>query len=163
MVAYQFRMPAGIAGEVTRSNSAVVEPQLLSGTNPPTAFGVFTKMVAGLVQQLASGDAASVISGILVRPYPTGLSSSGSALGAGVPSAALPASVLRSGYANMKLARGSAVRGAQVYVRITAGSYAVGDIEDATNLAGGQIVAVANCFFMGSADASGNVEVSFNI
>lgn len=162
MVAYQYRMPAGIAGEVTRSNSAVIEPNLVNASNPPLAFGVFVKMVSGLVNPLASGDTAAVIYGLIVRPYPTSGSVASQGLGGGAPSTSDPASILRVGYCNVKLARGTAVRGAPVYVRITAGSYAIGDIEDATNLGGGQVV-VTKGTFMGSADANGNVEIAYAI
>ena len=161
MVSYQFRMPAGIPGEVTRSNSAVVEPNIPHATTPPTAFGTFCKMLSGAISKTISGDAASSVYGIVVRPYPTSNVGS-SALGGGSPSTVDPLSVLRSGYANVALARGTAVRGAQVYLLVTATTgKLVGDIEDAADA--GNCVAVTGCFFMGAADAGGNVEVSYNV
>ena len=161
MTSYQFRMPAGIPGDITRASNAVVEPNLIDQTLPPGLFGRFVKMVAGKVLDLASADPASVVYGIIVRPYPTQTTQASQGLGGGVPALNDPCSILRSGYVNVKLARGTAVRGAQVYVRTTAGSYAIGDIEDTA--ASGQCVAVANCFYMGAADGSGNVEISYNL
>lgn len=161
MTAFQFRMPAGIPGEITRGNSAVVEANVVDSTTPPTAFGVFVKLVSGKVQPCsAAGDVAPAY-GVIVRPYPTSQASQAPAFGGGVPSTTDPASILRSGYCNVKLARGTAVKGAAVYMRTTAGSYALGDIEDGTNT--GQITAVTGAYFMGSADANGNVEIAFNI
>jgi hypothetical protein len=167
MVAFTYRMPSGIAGEVTRSNSAVIEANLVDTGTPPLAFGIFTKLVAGKIQPCAAaGDvAAGVVYGVIVRPYPTQQSSTAPAFGGGVPSLTDPCSILRSGYVNVKLARGTAVKGAGVALRTTAGTHVVGEIEDLTNVSAGDsdCTLVAGAVFMGSADASGNVEIAFNI
>jgi len=87
----------------------------------------------------------------------------GAALGGGIPAASGVCDVMRSGHMAVKLARGTAVRGAIAYVRITAdtGKY-VGDIEDTADSA----KCVAFGTFMGPADALRSdsiVEVAFNV
>ncbi len=165
MVAYLYRMPAGIPGEITRTGRSVVEPNLIDANYPPTTFGSFVKIVGGLIRTIAASDAASVVYGLLVRPFPTSSTVAGQALAAGVPSLTDPCSVLRSGYINVKLARGTAVRGGGVGLRVTAGTHVVGEIEDLTNVGAGDTdcVQVVGATFMGSADANGNVEIGFNL
>jgi hypothetical protein len=167
MTAFQFRMPAGIPGEITRSGLSVVEPNVIDANTPPTAFGVFVKLATGKIQPCAvAGDvAAGVVYGLIVRPYPTQQNSTSPAFGGGTPSLTDSCSILRAGYMNVKLARGTAVKGGGVAMRTTAGSHAVGDIEDLTNVGAGDTdcTLVAGATFMGSADANGNVEIAFNI
>lgn len=159
MVAYITRMPAGIPGNISRTDSLTVQQEMLDTSNLP-AFGGFVKLVSGRIQAIASGDAATVIYGLLVRSFPT--QSPTNAFGAASPIAGDLVDVMRRGYMQVALAAGTAAKGAQVFVRVTAGSgRAVGAIETVAD--SGNCVAVANCFFMGPADASGNVEIAFNI
>jgi len=160
MVAYTTRMPSGFPGRITRSDSLTVEPNIIDASTPPTAFGSFVKLVSGKLQPIASGDAASVVYGVLVSAFPT--QSNTTALGASTPPASGVIDVLRRGYVSVALARGTAVKGAAVFVRVTADTgKAVGDIETAADSA--KCVAVPGAFFAGAADANGNVEISFAI
>jgi hypothetical protein len=121
---------------------------------------VFVKIVSGKVQPIASGDAATVVYGLLQRPYPT--NAANEALGTATPPDSGLCDVVVRGYMTVKLSQGTAAKGGQVYVRVTADTgKLVGDIETAADSA--KCVAVANCIFMGGADASGNVEIRFNI
>ena len=40
MVAYAFRMPAGIAGDINRAQQVVVRPEIIGTATPPTAYGL---------------------------------------------------------------------------------------------------------------------------
>ena len=161
MVSYTTRMPIGFPGRISRSDSLTVEAVPVSQATPPTAYGQFVKLVAGVLQPLASADTAAVIYGLLVNPYPAQSSSNG--FGAAVPPAGGIADVLRRGYIVVPLAGGTAVHGEPVYVVTTAAAgYPVGSIVPASNTGGATAVATL-ATFEGPADASGNVEIAYNI
>ncbi len=163
MTSFLSRMPIGIAGDISRPAAATVESVQIDAATPPTKFGSFVKLVAGKLQPIASGDAASVIYGLLVRPYPmSNQDGSAQGLGPGTVPASGIADVLRRGYMTVVNKQGTPAKGAAVYLRITADTgKAVGDIE-AAGLDSGKCVAVA-AQFQGAADANGNVEISYNI
>lgn len=163
MVSFLYRMPAGVPGDVTRPSTSTTEPQQIDAAAPPTKYGVFVKLVSGKIRALASGDAASVIYGLLQRPFPT--NSANEAIGTATPPTSDLCDVVVRGYMTVKLALGTAAKGGGVFVVTTAGgSVAVGDIvTSASPAGGGTAVAVANCIFMGAADADGNVEIRYNI
>lgn len=163
MAAFLYALPAGIAGDVVGIEAATLEPSRVDTTNTPTGFGTFVKKVAGKLQGLAASDAATVISGILVRAFPTQQASQNPALGSSAVNTAALHSVLKRGYIMAALGFGTAVDGAQVYVRTVVGASgrAVGTIETAADT--GNCVAVANCFFTGPADAGGIVKLAYNI
>ena len=160
MTSFLSRMPIGIAGSVSRGE-ATIEPVLIDSGTPPTAYGQVVKIVAGKLQPIASADAAAVVYGLTVRPFPfSNQSGSAQGLGAGTFPASGICDVLRRGSMTVALARGTAVKGAACYVRITADTgKLVGDIEDTADSA----KCVAFGTFQGAADASGNVEISYNI
>ena len=160
MVSYVTRMPAGVAGAVTRSDSLTIEPQRNDTSNPVTAFGTFVKTVSGLIQAIASGDAASVITGVAIRPYPAQSATNG--FGPAAPAAGGIIDRMRRGYFAAVLAAGTAAKDGAVFVRVTAGSgRAVGAIETAAD--SGNCVQVVGAFFTGPADANGIVEIAFRI
>lgn len=160
MVAYTSRVPAGFAGTISRSDSLTVEQQIIDSGTPPTAYGRFVKLVSGKVQPIASGDAATVVYGLAVRPYPA--QSTTNALGVSTPPTSGIIDVLKRGYMSVPLDNGTASKGAAVYVRVTVnGGLAVGNIETASDSA--KCVVVAGAYFTGPADANGIVEVAYNI
>ena len=181
--AFLYRMPAGIAGDVTRkgSNAMIIEPAIFDTSFPCLLFGILVKLVAGKIRPIASGDVvASVQYGLLVRPFPT-QDAFGSSLaselpgGGAVPNTLFPANVLKSGYMTVLLgnsggyggatAFASIAKGDAVYVRKTVSILGVvGDIE-AGSAAGNEVIATnfANTYFMGPADSNGFVEIAFNI
>jgi len=148
-------MPAGIAGDVTRREQAVIEAQMLDAdTDTPKEYGIPVVMTSGKLQH-HNGD-GEVTYGFLVRPYPTqGLTNE--ALGTATPPTALPADVLRRGYMTVK-AVGTPTKNAQVYV-----AWDGANIGKVQSTHGGNEDAIPQCFFMGTGDADGNVEISFNI
>ncbi|MCX5516227.1 hypothetical protein C3941_19755 [Kaistia algarum] len=163
MVAYATRVPAGFAGTVSRTDSLTIEQGIIDSGTPPTAYGAFTKVVAGKIQPLASGDAGTVSNGLAVRPYPAQSTTNG--LGAATPPTSGIIDVLRRGYMSVVLKLGTAAKGGQVYAVTTAGgTVVVGDIVTAASPAGGGTgVAITGAFFTGPADANGIVEVAYNI
>lgn len=142
------RMPAGFPGDVSRKTEATIEAGFMAATVP---YGAPVALDGdGKFAPLSDGDD---VYGFMVRPYPTQMTA---AEGGSIQD------VMRSGYMTIKLAQGTATKSGQVYARHTAETgKAVGDIE-ATAVAG-ENMAVPGCIFMGDADASGNVEISFNL
>ena len=161
--AYVTRMPAGFLGQVTRQDNSLLEPGIIDTSYPPTKYGTFVKMTSGKVRTIASGDAATDVRGIIVRPFPVQEYSSNEALDAATPDIYRPCDILKRGYVMVKFAGTTAAKGGQVNVCISAsGGGTVGDITETTD---SYNVAVTNCFFTGAADTSYDsmVEVSYNI
>lgn len=159
MVAYVYRMPSGIPGDVSRKENSVVETQILNASLPFSAYGLVGKMAAGKFVPFAGGEAATDAYGVLVRPFPTNSGTDG--LGTATPPTSGPCDVLRRGYITVKLNGGATVAaGVPVYVRVAAAASGkpLGGFEgaaDSTNT-----VAI-NAIFLSAADADGNVEISF--
>lgn len=157
---FLFRMPGGIAGNVTREEMAKKEPQIMSVVLPCLAYGIPVKLdsIGRVTPITAAGD---VIHGFLIRPFPTqeeNIYNEG--FSAGTPSVRQPCDVLRSGYMMVNVGVGTPVLGGAVYVRWGIDSGVLGAIEAVTS---GDQVAVAGAHFMGGADADGNTEICFNI
>ena len=163
MPAYTTRMPAGIAGNISRSDSVTVEPVQINSAKPPLAYGVFGKFVSNRAEPLEAADAAAVVVGMFTRPYP--FQSTDNNFGGGVPPTSGILDFLRRGYVSVILKSGTATKGAPVFVVTTAGGTSnLNDIvTSAAPASGGTAVQVANCFFTGAADANGITEVAYNI
>jgi hypothetical protein len=159
MPAYIERMPAGIPGDVSRKSGAHLEPNIVGAT--PVPYGAPVKLVSGKVLPVGAGDAATVVYGFLVRPYPT--QGDSAALGGGTAPAGAQCDVLRSGYMTISMkGTGTPAKRDQVYVRVAAGGgLIVGDIVATAD--GANTIAVPGCVFMGAADAAGNTEIAYNI
>ena len=163
---FTYRMPAGIPGAVSRAGVSDVEPVKLwpqgtTGAFPGYGLAGVIDATTGEFRLVKSTDA--VATGFLVRPYPTNANSVNQALGAGVPMDGL-GDRLRKGYMTVKLYGATpAVKGGAVFVRVAnagagetiGGVEAADDGADAIQLDG-------NCYFMGPADADGNVEIAYN-
>jgi hypothetical protein len=164
MTAFTYRMPYGIPGDITRQSLATIETQLLDSTLPFVGYGLPGKINANKkFSGIVTGDVAGSVYGFLVRPFPTQGVNASDALGVGVPKTSGLGDVLRRGYINVVCNNGTPQVGGTVYVRVAtpSGAKVIGGIEatsDTTNT-----VALTNAFFAGAADASGNVEVAFNI
>lgn len=163
MVAYLYRMPAGIAGEVTRAQ-CTIEAQLITEageTDAPDAYGIAAVIDAtsGAVRKVKSTDAA--ISGLLVRPYPTNAGTD--ALGTATPPASGACDLLRRGYMSVLLSGSTdAVKGGIVYVWKSAasGSHIVGGFEAANPSSDGFAL---SAYFTGDAAVGSVAEIAFNI
>jgi len=173
-VAFTFRMGAGFPGDVNRTHPASIEPCLINAAAPPTAFGqaVLVDATSQGVRPFVVGDQSNTVPagyGITVRPYPFQQASSASDFGAASIGAATPAvtgvmDVLRAGYIMAKIpTTQTPVKGDKVYVwaAATAGVHILGGLESVYSA--GNTTQLLNATFNGSPDASGNVEIAFNI
>jgi hypothetical protein len=165
MVAFTYRVPAGIPGQVNRVEVATIEPAQLLASNPPTAYGlpVVVDPATGAIRPVGAGDTAANVYGVLARPFPT--SGNGTdGLGVSTPSTIRPGDVLRRGYVAV-LVNGAAVaaKGGTVYVRIASpgSGKPVGGFEAAAD--GANTIQLTTATFTGAADSSGNGEIAFNI
>lgn len=157
--AFIYRMPAGIAGDVTRHESAKIEPQQMDADYPVTQFGLPVKMVSGKIRPMAESDSGQPY-GFLVRPYPSQAGNANSPLGTAVaPDATKIADVLVSGYMTVNIPDGTPTKNGAVYYQATQTSPEIlmGRLEVSAG------VEITNCHFMGTADDDGNVEIGFNI
>ena len=155
---FLYRMPSGIPGDVSRKSHSTIEAH--NTVTGFAGFGLFGKLNAdGKFAPLTAADTAANIYGLIVRSYPTQSASNG--LGASVPVAGFN-DVLRRGYMTVKCNAGTAKTGGKVFVRIGAGTEAkpIGGIEAVADAAN---TVEVNAIFMHNADASGNVEISYNI
>lgn len=156
-----FRMPSGIPGDISRQSQATVETVFFDPANPFPAYGLFGKIANGKFVPIGAGDAATAVYGLLVRPYPT--QSSQDPVGTSTPPTKGPADALRRGYMTVLLNAGTAALDSQVYVRVAAAAAGkpIGGIEAAAD--GTNTIAITGATFMSAADASGNVEIAYNI
>jgi hypothetical protein len=165
-------MPAGIPGEVNRIWDSAVEPQVITPygtTGAPGAYGVpvVIDATSGQVRTLVAADTA--VYGFLARPFPTGSSLggmaanvAGSTLGTSVPPSSGTCDVMVSGYMSVLLGGlAAAVKAAPVYIwtATTITNHVQGTIEAAATV--GSTIQVANAYFTGPADSSGNTEIAF--
>lgn len=165
MVAFSYRMPAGIPGDVNRIAAATIEAQNItpSGTTlAPTAYGVPILIDATTGNARMFGASDTAVYGLLARPFPT--TSSQDPLATSTPPTAGPCDVLVRGYMTVIL-QGStaAAKAGTVYLYTSTTGTAhpvVGGFEAATSSGA---IALPRAYFMGPADSNGIVEVAFNI
>jgi len=166
MTAFQYRMPAGIPGDISRDHAqATVEPGLFDASAPFSAYGLPAKLVSGKYQPFAGGEAATALAALVVRPFPISSQVASGGLGTSVPpQTGGLGDFLKRGYMAVQLNGGATVaKGGQAYIRVAAAASGkpIGGIEgaaDSTNT-----IAPAGLVFMGPADANGIVEVAYNI
>lgn len=156
-----YRMPSGIPGDVSRREQATIESVPLDSTKPFSAYGLPGKIVSGKFVPLEASDTAAVVYGFLVRPYPT--NSAQEPVGTATPPTTGYGNALRRGYVTVVNQAGTPALASQVYSRVAtpSGSKTIGDVEavsDTTNT-----IAITGCTFMNAGDASGNVEIAYNI
>ena len=163
--AYQYRMPAGFAGDLQRAEVATIEPQLIDPAAPPTAFGVPVKMVNGKIQPINNAaDTAALVYGVNLRAYPI-QGNGNDPLGTSTPPTSGPTDILKRGYVMASLGGvAAATKGGTVYVRVATPSAGkpLGGFEAASDTTN-TIALPSNTYFMGPADAYGVVEIAFNI
>jgi hypothetical protein len=170
MVAYAFRMPAGIPGDVNRIASAHIETQVVSSAagEAPTAYGLpvvlsSTSGQVGNVRVMTAADTALQPYGFIVRPYPT--QSSQDPLNVSTPPTSGLVDILKRGYMTVQMqGPNAAVKGAVPYIFLgttntTHPVLAALEAQTAT----GAVVMTSNSYFMGPADSNGMVEIAFNL
>lgn len=173
MVAFVFRMPAGIPGEVTRfqtyGSTIKVEKQNVS--KPVTKYGQLVFVDASGARPIDAGDTtmpSALQLGVSVRPFPgpdsTVAFPTGTVpFGAGTPPPTGVIDVLYRGYVGVTVSGAAAASrssGVFVYDAASNGTHVLGNFEAA---AGANLWALTNAAFMGPADAGGVTEMGFNI
>ena len=164
MASILYRMLSGIAGDISRRQSSTVEPGILTPALPFAAFGVAAQVAAGkVVPFAAAGETAASLFGFLVRSYPMGGANASDPLGTAVPPTVGVADLLKRGYMTVRNGAGTPALGGVVYVRVAApaGGKPLGGVEAVAD--GANSVVIPNTYFTGPADASGNVEIAYNI
>lgn len=170
-ISFPYFLPQGFAGTVTRIEDMVIEQQPFNATsaNQPTYYGQAVVVDSAGIRVTTAGDTgvnadsnSAVINGFLVRPYPTQQQSTTGTIGSGAPNTLLPGNILRRGFMIVPLQNSTAAsKGGRVYVRLVAsGSLGAGGVE-AASAAG--LYPLGNTFFTGPADATGLVEISYNV
>lgn len=163
--AFIYRMPAGIAGDVTRHESAKIEPQQMDESYPVTQFGVPVKMTSGKIRPMALTDTEQPY-GFLVRPFPSQAGNANSPLGTAVaPDATKICDILVSGYMTVDCQNGSPAKNGTPYYRKTDTSpdLLIGGVEVVSGGNSSELTAITGARFMGAADDDGNVEIAFNV
>lgn len=163
MASFLYRMPSGVPGDISRRQSSTVEPGVLNSALPFAAFGVACKVASGKVVPFSGSETAASLFGFLVRSFPMTGANASDPLGTAVPPTVGVCDLLKRGYMTVRNNAGTPALGGAVYVRVAAatGPKPLGGVEasaDSTNS-----FAVPGAYFTGPADASGNVEIAFNI
>lgn len=126
---YLFSAPAGVPGDVTRTDETNVEPAMLIAVSSvfAQAFGIPVKYATGGISQFASGDAATVFAGVLIREAPSISGNANQGLTDAIPNPDVPQGFAVRGYVSVKCVVGTPARGGVVYVQSVAnGGVAVG-------------------------------------
>ncbi len=157
--AFLYRMPSGIAGDVSRKSHSTTEAHMTSGNFG--AFGIFGKIDPSKGHFVPLETAEDQIYGLIVRSYPT--QSAQNSLGKALPQMGIIHDVLRRGYMTVKCNAGNAKKANKVFIRVATATELkpMGGIEAAAD--GTNTVELKSAMFMHDADAQGNVEISFNI
>lgn len=116
--AYTYQAPAGVPGDITRSDESSVEPAMLIAVASVYAqsYGIAMVYASGGISQVGGAFAAADFAGVLVRQAP-GISESGDDLTGNIPNAVQVQGLLVRGYVNVLCVYGSPTRGGVVYVR----------------------------------------------
>lgn len=176
--AFTYRPGNGSAGEVNRTHPASINAYFPDATNPPNLFGqpVIVDATSHQVRRYGVGEAnttGAVPWGVTVRPFPfqqptAATSGAPATFNSGIPPSNQPVDVLRAGYILVMLGNGSitgAVLGGPVFIWCAAssGNNILGSFTTTTT-AGSVAALNTNWFYMhGVQDASGIVEISFNV
>ncbi|MBF7687072.1 structural cement protein Gp24 [Acinetobacter rathckeae] len=154
---FLYRMPSGIPGDVSRKSQSTIEAHRIGAQF--ASCGLFGIVDANGSFVPPTADTTKPY-GILVRAYP--FQGQSVALGSSAPSANTINDVLVRGYMTVMNNVGTAKKGGQVYVRVA-------NATDTKPLGGIEAVATdketiaVDAHFMCDADASGNVEIAYNI
>lgn len=169
-IAFGYRMGAGFPGDVNRTHPASILAVMTNLANPPVAYGgpVFVNTITSSDSTIRGTVAADgsvtplAVYGFLVRPFPVQQTTGGmnASIGAATPPTSGVQDVLRQGYIMAKLPAGATVvKGGTVYawVAATSGNSIQGQLVAAAS--GTNTITINNAYFVGPADANGNVEV----
>lgn len=181
--AYLYRMPAGIPGDVNRAWASTEEPNILDPNYAFLAYGLCSVMDQTDFQMRPAGgsttsnknDAAAVLYGLLIRPFPTNQQTTNQFFGqntlgtAQVPPTTGLCDILKRGYMTVLLQGATAAQpGAPVFVLANGASANIttalcGGIHAAADAGCVQAGSAGTTYFRGAADANGNVEIAWNL
>lgn len=153
------RMPAGVAGGLSRPDEATVETQAMDTNAPATAFGQAVRIVDGKVAAPIAATTADDIYGLVVRVWPNISGQLGTSFTDGAPNPTEPVPVLVRGYMSVVCGAGTPAKGGAVYVRVaspTAGK-PLGGLEAAED--GANTIVLTNAIFTGPMDSNNITEI----
>lgn len=130
--AYLYQAPAGVPGDITRTDETNVEPARLIAVASvyAQAFGIPMKYATGGISQFAAADTAAVFAGVLVREVPAISGNTLQGFDDTVPNPNQVNGMAVRGYVAVKCKQGTPARGGIVYVRVEADTgKLVGDFE----------------------------------
>jgi len=155
---FLYRMPSGIAGNITRIDETNVETAYM-GATAVGAFGAPVKIVNGLILPFAGGETATSFYGVLTRVAPSQGGSLAQSFTDNVPNPLSLQGVAVRGYVNVVCTIGTPVKEGAVYVRVVAASgKAIGDFEATAD--GVNNVLLTNAVWAaGGKDANNNAEI----
>jgi hypothetical protein len=172
MVAFVFRMNAGIPGEVSRFQTlgTTITPELQNAATPVLEYGVPVILNnSGVRPLIATDTTADSEAGFLVRPFPGGdrtvaFPSGSVPFGSGTPPATGLVDLLRRGFMTVRMCGAAAAqRNAPVWVwtAVSGGANVQGRVTATDPTTSG--FKLNRAFFRGPADAQGNTEIGYNI
>lgn len=162
MTAYTYRMPAGIAGAVSRPHHLTAEPVALNNAKAFGAYGLAGKDVGGYFVPLEAGDAVGVIpASTFARTQPP-RRLIWSAVGTDKN---LTGDRLRRGYmtVNVGVDASGITPHTPVNIRIANPSATSPLGAPVAAAVANETVVLPTAFFTGPGDAAGNVEIEYNI
>lgn len=167
--AYLYTFNIGIPGDPQGAQWDQIVEALLAATGAPQSYGIPVKVAAGLVSGIqASGDTvpAAMPFGWIVRPYPIqNVALLNDPLGTSAPPTTGKVNIMVRGYIGAFLQDATTVTlGQAVWIRSAASSGAklFGGVQSTTD--GGACTLITNnTYFMGPADANGNVVIAINM
>ncbi|GAB2938216.1 structural cement protein Gp24 [Hafnia psychrotolerans] len=164
MTSYLRRMPVGIPGAISRPQDLTTEPVILLASNTFPAYGLAGKDSAdGKFIPLVAADAATVITGLYIRPYPT--TSTPDMVRQVGPNKNFTGDVMKRGYMTVNIGSTAVglLKGSPVYVRNAnpTDTSPLGSILGAA--VANETVVLPSATFTGAGDAAGNAEIAYNI
>lgn len=163
MTSYLYSAPAGVPGDITRTDETNVEPARLIALASVYAqsFGIAMRYVAGGIQQWTTGLTKADFAGALARSAPEISGNTNQGLDDTTPNPAVPNNLVVRGYLSVPCTAGTPARGGIVYVRIVSASgRPIGAFEASSD--GGNSVAldsVQATWATDGLDADGNAEL----
>jgi hypothetical protein len=172
MVAFTFRMNAGIPGELSRFQTlgVTVTPETQNTATPVAEYGVPVIVNNNGTRPVTATDVtADMEAGFLVRPYPGGdrtvaFPQGTIPFGSGTPPNIGLVDLMRRGFMTVRLGGSVAPQkngSVWVWTAATAAPHVQGHVEAADPTTSG--FKLNRAFFRGPADAAGNTEIGYSI
>lgn len=160
---YLYNAPAGVPGDITRTDESLVEPIMLNSSTPPLLYGVPVSIASGKAVKWTGSDTAATFAGVLARAAPGISGSTAQGFDDSVPLATQVQGLCPRGYISVKCTVGTPARFGSVYVRVVdASPKFIGDFEATSD--GGNSVLLTNASWASDGkDADNNAELRINI